>query len=210
MKEKELGLFLLLILLPIISSQNPELTIMSSATFSFSESVSSYEKADDYQELQQMIVNYKREIDAEREDVKMGTREIFENQDKIKIAVYSLLSMEKLIPSVGIIVSDLTIQINDSFTLTTDIENRIKSRGSLSRFFIGGNFKLADRLHLEIISIKDKFSLLEELSTRCSNLSEVEIFFNEQLHIIEEEQNRLQELVLSEKSSKGIIGWIWK
>jgi hypothetical protein len=118
--------------------------------------------------------------------------------------------MEKLIPSVGIIVSDIANQINNSLTPTTDFEKKIKSRNSFSRFFVGGNFKLADNLELEINSTKDKLSLLEEIVPRCSDSQEIKNFFNEQIQIIKEEQNRLQELVNSEKSSKGIIGWIWK
>lgn len=211
MKNKGVWIFLLLVfILPVISSENTELTIMSSATFSFSEHVSPYEKAESYQELQQMITDYKNNLDEEVKNTDRNLKQIYENQNKIKTAIYSFLSMEKLIPSVGIIVSDIATQLNNSFISTAGIENKIISRSSFSRFFVGGNFNLADNLESEINSTRDRLSLLEELALRCSDSQEIKNFFNEQIQIIKEEQNRLQELVNSEKSSKGIIGWIWK
>lgn len=159
--------------------------------FTFSDSVSNHQKAQTIDELKQMMLEN-------------------ENQNKINQAVYSLLSMEYLLPSVGIIVSDIARQLNSSSQKTNIAEEEIKARNYFAYFLVGGDFNLADEIESEIILNKERISDLRELNSRCGCPTEIQNIFEEQIQVIEKEQNRLQEIVNLEKSSKGLFGWVWK
>jgi hypothetical protein len=188
---KKIILFVVAILLLSLVSASDEITLSGDSMFSFSDSISTHQKAQTVGELKQMMLEN-------------------ENQNKINQAVYSLLSMESLLPAVGILVSDIAQQLNASSQKTTSIEENILLRSSFARFLVGGDFNLADEIESEIILNKERVSILRELNLRSRGSQEVQNIFEEQVKIIESEQTRLQEIVNSEKSSKGLFGWIWK
>jgi len=191
MRMKKIIFFAIVILLLSLVSASDGITISGDSMFSFSDSISTHQKAQTLSELKQMMLEN-------------------ENQNKINQAVYSLLSMESLLPSVGILVSDIAWQLNASSQKTTIVEGEIKARSSLARFLVGGNFNSADEIELEINLNKERISVLRELNLRCGCSSEIQDIFEDQVKIIESEQARLQEIVNLEKSSKGLFGWIWK
>lgn len=184
-----------ILLLSLVFSKSEEqpdgFAVASNSMFNFAESISNHPKAQTFDELKQMILEN-------------------ENQDKISHAVYSFLSMESLLPSVGIIVSDIARQLNNSFQITASAEENILSRSPLAYFLVGGDFNSADKIESEIILNKERISDLRELNSRCGCSTEIQNIFEEQVKVIETEQTRLQEIVNSEKSSKGLFGWIWK
>jgi len=178
--------------------------------YSFSDSISTHEKAKTVGELEQMISDNQEKINTEINKLTKNKKIVYENQKEIQQAVYSLLSMESLLPAVGILVSDIGRQLNNSFQITTSAEENILSRSSFSHLLFGGDFNSANEIESEINSNKERISILRELNLRSNGSTEVQNILEEQIKNIEDEQARLQEIVNSEKSSKGLFGWIWK
>jgi hypothetical protein len=184
--------------------------IATNSVYSFSDYISPQEKAKSVGELEQMM-NYNQEkINIVINQISENKKIAYENQKEIPQAVYCFLSMESLLPAVGILVSDVARQLNDSFQITTSAEENILSRSKITYFLVGGDFRSADEIESEINSNKERISVLRELNLRSNGSQEVQNIFEEQIKNIEDEQARLQEIVNSEKSSKGLFGWIWK
>ncbi|MCK9568258.1 hypothetical protein M0R72_04885 [Candidatus Pacearchaeota archaeon] len=207
---KKIIFFLTVILFLSLVLASEEVTIVSNSMFSFSDSISIHEKAKTVGELEQMISDNQEKINAEINQLTKNKKIVYENQKEIQQAVYSLLSMESLLPAVGILVSDIARQLNNSFQITTSAEENILSRSSLAYFLVGGDFNSANEIETEINLNKERISILRELNSRSNSSSEVQNILEEQIQNIGDEQARLQEIVNLEKSSKGLFGWIWK
>jgi hypothetical protein len=206
---KKLIFFAVAILFLSLVSAVDEISIAANS-FVFSDYVSTHERAKTVDELEQMILNNQEKINDEINQLTENKKIVYENQKEIPQAVYSLLSMEYLLPAVGILVSDVARQLNNSFQITASAEENILSRSKLAYFLVGGDFHSANQIESEINSNLEKISVLRELNLRSNSSQEVQNIFEEQIKNIEDEQVRLQEIVNSEKSSKGLFGWIWK
>jgi hypothetical protein len=207
---KKIIFFAVAIFLLSLVSASEEISIATNSMYSFSDSISTHEKAKTVVELEQMISNNQEKINAEINQLTKNKKIAYENQKEVQQAVYSFLSMESLLPAVGILVSDLARQLNNSFQITTSAEENILSRSQIAYFFVGGDFNSANEIESEINSNRERISILRELNLRSEGLQEVKNIFEEQIQNIEDEQARLQEIVNSEKSSKGLFGSIWK
>ena len=210
MRMKKIIFFAVAIFLLSLVSASDAVFIATNSVYSFSDYISPQEKAKSVGELEQMM-NYNQEkINTAITQVSENKKIAYENQKEIPQAVYCFLSMESLLPAVGILVSDVARQLNDSFQITTSAEENILSRSKITYFLVGGDFNSANKIELEINSNKERISVLRELNLRSNGSQEVQNIFEEQIKNIEDEQARLQEIVNSEKSSKGLFGWIWK
>jgi len=207
---KKIIFFAVAIFLLSLVSASDAVFIATNSVYSFSDYISPQEKAKSVGELEQMM-NYNQEkINIAINQISENKKIAYENQKEIPQAVYCFLSMESLLPAVGILVSDVARQLNDSFQITTSAEENILSRSKITYFLVGGDFNSANKIELEINSNKERISVLRELNLRSNGSQEVQNIFEEQIKNIEDEQARLQEIVNSEKSSKGLFGWIWK
>ena len=211
---KKVILFVILVLLsPIISAaenSNGEFSIATNSMFSFSESVSNHQKAQNIEELKSMIEENELKLNEESNEMKSNEKTAFENQNKMRNAIYALFSMESLIPAVGILVSDMANQFTNSINLTTGAETEILSRNSFSYFLFGGGSNAVNIIESEIISNKERISNLEEFKLRCGCSSEVQEILEMQIQIIKNEQLRLQNIIDYENSKKGLLSWVFE
>lgn len=191
--------------IPASENEKNELTISTSSTFNFVEPLSESSKAKNVGELLEMMQRNERDLNDEISDFKKDKKIIYENQNKVKQAVYSLISMELLLPSTGIIVSDIARQINNSLNKTIDLEYKLNSKSKIAKFFFGGDFESANQLGAEVSENYKRISDLKELKSRCGCSSEVEKIFENQIEIIESEQNRLHKIAEAEKNKKGLF-----
>ncbi|MFA5070756.1 MAG: hypothetical protein WC511_00090 [Candidatus Pacearchaeota archaeon] len=207
---KKIIFFAVAIFLLSLVSASDAVFIATNSVYSFSDYISPQEKAKSVGELEQMM-NYNQEkINIAINQISENKKIAYENQKEIPQAVYCFLSMESLLPAVGILVSDVARQLNNSFQITTSAEENILSRSKIAYFLVGGDFNSANEIESEINSNKERISVLRELNLRSNGSQEVKNIFEEQIKNIEDEQARLQEIVNSEKSTKGLIGWVWK
>lgn len=193
-------------LISFVYADSTEFNIVTSSGFQFSEISSTHQKAQNVNELKQMIQNNEEKLNEETLFINNNQKVIYENQNKVRNVIYSLLSMESLIPSVGILVSDIARQLNISVQKIIIAEEKIQKRNFLVRFFVGGDEKSANEIETELKLNEKRISDLEELKLRCECSEEIQYIFNEQIQILKDEQNRLQRLIDSEKSSNGLFG----
>ena len=205
MIKKFLFSIFFIFLISFVYADSTEFNIVTSSGFQFSEISSTHQKAQSLDELNQMIQNNENKLNEETLSMNKNKKFIYENQNKVRNSIYSLLSMENLIPNVGILVSDIARQLNTSIQKIIIAEEKIQKRNFLIRFFAGGDKKSADEIETELRLNEKRISNLEELKLRCECSEEVQNILNEQIQILKDEQNRLQRLIDLERFSDGLF-----
>jgi len=167
-------------------------------------------QAKDANELREMIQQRQQEMSQEMAGLDEKQQNIYQNQNKVRTAVHSLLAMENLAGSKGARISEIAREFNNSVQATIRSEEKIESKGFLSRMFTGGDAEAAGELERQTIQNREKIQELKQLKDDCDCDSEVKAMMQEQINNMEQEQARLEQLAQSEKKSKGLIGWLWK
>lgn len=204
---KKVIFFLAVIFLISLVIAEDGISITTGSTFSFSEKISPYHQANSIEELRQMISENEKNFEEEI-NYKTGNEKIvYKNQKKFQQAIYCFSSMESMLPPIGILVSEVSEELNASFQKTIYLESQIISKNYFLYFFVGGNKNIANELEVEIIANRDRIIVLKELGSRCGCSEEVQKIFYEQIKNLEDEQMRLQEIVNSEKNNNGLFFW---
>ncbi|MCK4927840.1 MAG: hypothetical protein KAS11_05190, partial [Candidatus Aenigmarchaeota archaeon] len=167
-------------------------------------------QAGDASELREMIQQMQQEMSQEMAGLDEKQQNIYQNQNKVRTAVHSLLAMENLAGSKGARISEIAKEFNNSVQATIKSEEKIESKGTLSRLLTGGDAEAAGELERQTIQNREKIQELNQLKEDCDCDSEVKAMMQEQINNMELEQARLEQLAQSEKQSKGLIGWLWK
>ncbi|NOQ37433.1 hypothetical protein GQ472_00965 [archaeon] len=160
--------------------------------------------------LREMIQQKQQEMSQEMAGLNEKQQNIYQNQNKVRTAVHSLLAMENLAGSKGARISEIAREFNNSVQSTIRSEEKIESKGYLSRMFTGGDAEAAGDLERQTIQNRENIQELKQLKDDCDCDSEVKAMMQEQINNMEQEQARLEQLAQSEKKSKGLIGWLWK
>jgi len=161
-------------------------------------------------ELRQMIQEREQEMNQSMQGLKEELKEMYQNQNRVRLAVHALLAMENLTGGIGRNVSQIAREFNNSVQATIRAEERIQTRNMLMKFFFGGDDQAADDIEQEVNRNREKIQELRRLMQECDCGEEVKVMLQEQIQDMEMEQNRLQEMAQNEKKSKGIFGWLWK
>jgi len=165
-------------------------------------------KAGTTNELRTMIQEEQQEMNQEVQLFGDKKQKVYQNQNEVRLAVHSLLAMEDLVGGIGPQVSQIAQEFNNSVQATIVVEEKIQNRNMIVRFFAGGDQEAAGELEGEINQNRLKVQQLNQLREQCDCDEEIKNIFQEQIQNIEQEQNRLQQLVEKEKQTKGIWGWI--
>jgi len=168
------------------------------------------ERAQTSTELEDSVEDKELELEQELAGKSRDEKEILKNQNEIRLAVHAFLAMEDLVGSVGKQISAIAREFDNSIQATINAEERIASRSSLAKMFIGGDQEAAEDLEEEVKSNKVRIETLKRLKDECKCGPEVKELFREQVESMEQEVNRLGELAKDEKDSKGLFGWLWK
>jgi len=166
-------------------------------------------KAGNTLELKNMIQEKQQEMNQEIEQLKEQKKEIHQNQNQVRLAVHSLLSMEDLVGGIGKEVSQIAREFDNSVQVTIEREEKIQGRNSFIKFFIGGDEESAEFIEQEVGRNLERIEELKLLKSSCDCDVEIETLLQEQIDSIELEQNRLKELAQAEKQIKGIFGWLF-
>lgn len=159
-------------------------------------------------ELKQMRQERQREMNQTIQGLGKDQQTVYQNQNRVRLAVHSLLAMEDLVGGIGPQVSQIAREFNNSVQATIRAEERIQNRSSFVRFFAGGDEKAAGELEQEMNQSQQRIQQLEQLSAQCDE--EVKAMMQEQIRTMEQEQVRLLQLAQDEKKNKGLFGWLWK
>jgi len=164
-------------------------------------------QANDVSELHLMIQQKQQEMNQELTNFQAKTIEVYQNQNKVRLAVHSLLSMEDLTGNIGAQISEIARNFNNSVQATINAEEKIQNRNAFVRFFMGGNSKSAEDIAQEVAQNRLRIQELTQLKEQCSCSEEVKAVIQEQIQNMKQEQTRLQELAQQEKQKKGLFKW---
>ena len=160
-------------------------------------------------ELGQLIQQRQQTMAQEMEGMSLESRAVYQNQNRVRVAVHALLAMEDLMGGVGPWVSEVARDFNNSVQATIRTEEKIQKRDFVSRLFFGGDSEAAGELEREMNQTRNMIQELKQLRDECECTEEVRNMFQEQIQNMEQEQTRLQELAQNEKQNKGLFGWLF-
>jgi len=161
-------------------------------------------------ELYEMIEQRELEMNQEIQSLEEHQQLVYLNQNKVRLTVQSLLAAEELMGGVGTQISQIAEEINTSVQATIRAEERIQSRNSFLRFFVGGDEEAAQEIEQQVIQNQERIQQLQQLVEGGDCDDGVRAMLQEQLQNVEQEQTRLQQLALNELNDKGLFGWLWK
>jgi hypothetical protein len=130
--------------------------------------------------------------------------------NEVRLAVHTLLAMENITGGIGPQVSAVAREFNNSASQSWQLEERIRNRDAVSRFFFGGDQVSAAELASLNVQTQNRIRQIEQLMANESLDEETRAMLQEQLAIMEQENTRLGQVSSSEQQSRGIFGWLWK
>lgn len=167
-------------------------------------------KAKDGTELKEMIQLRQQQMNQEVLGIGKKVQGVYQNQNRVRLAVHALLAMEDITGGVGKNISAIARNFNNSVQATIRAEEKIQTRSGFARFFAGGDAEAAGDMENEVSENQNRIQQLKQLREDCDCDADVKLMMQEQIQNMELEQTRLQQLAQSEKKSRGLFGWIWK
>jgi hypothetical protein len=167
-------------------------------------------RAQNVSELHEIVEQRKQEMNQEIQALNEHRQLVYQNQNRVRLAVHSLLAMEELVGGIGPQVSQIAEGLNTSVQATIRAEERIQSRSRFVRFFAGGDEEAAQDIEQHVVQNQERIRQLQQLSGECDCDEEVRAMLQEQIQNMEQEQERLQQLAQAELADKGLFGGLWR
>jgi len=167
------------------------------------------EKAGNVSELEKIENEKEQELEQETKGLKEKQQNVHRNQNRVRLAVHSLLAMEDLVGGIGPKVSKIANEFNSSVGKTTEAEEKIQNKNRLIRFLLGGDKESAELIAQEVNRNKEKIQQLKNLMKECDCDEEIKGMLKEQIINIEAEQYRLETFAEVEKGYGGLFGWFF-
>ncbi|HDR73680.1 MAG TPA: hypothetical protein ENN85_07185 [Methanoculleus sp.] len=172
------------------------------ANASGGESIRAREYAQNGSELQQMV------RDRQQAMTQPGEQVTVQDRDRVRLAAYAFTAAQALAGEHGPRLCEHAQQINASVQVTERAEERIRTRSSVVRFFLGGDAASADAILQQVEQNRNRIQEMNRLLVQCECDDETRAVLQEQLRNIEEEQNRLHTLAREEQQDRGLFGWL--
>ena len=167
-------------------------------------------RAKNAQELKEIVKQSRINIQNSTNQIKSQLQEMHQNQNRVRVAVHAMLAAENLTGGIGRNVSQIAREFNNSVQSTTRAEEKIRTRSSIVKFFMGGDEEAAEDIEQEVNKNQNRLQELNQLMENCNCDPEVKATLQEQIQNVEQEQERLRQLAQEEKGNKGIFGWLFK
>jgi len=167
-------------------------------------------KVENASQLRERIQMMEQEYGQETDNYTEARRLVYQNQNRVRVAVQALLAAENLTGGIGKQVSDIARQFNNSVQATIQAEEKVQTRDWFTRMFFGGDEVAAADIEAELEQNGERLQNMTMLLEGCSCDQQVKAMLQEQVQNLEMEQTRLRELAQAEKQSKGLFGWLWK
>ncbi len=154
------------------------------------------------------IINESRQVMAqEMEHIAEAKRAIYENQNRVRLAVHALLDAENL-TGIGRNVSAIAREFNNSVNITIRAEERIQERNWFMRSLFGGDREAAMEIANQTEQNTLRIQHLNQIMTECNCTDDVKALMQEQIQSMEQEQERLRSIAANETANRGIFGWL--
>jgi len=133
------------------------------------------------------------------------------NENTVRVAVQTLLAAGNIQGGIGEQISSIAKNFNNSVIAQYNAEEKIQNKNALSRFFFGGDSEAAEEIRQQVEQNRIRLENLETLMNMCGEDCDEELkaMVREQIQLLEEEQNRLQELSQAELDDKGLLGGLF-
>jgi len=158
-------------------------------------------------QLDQSIKVRAGELDQEEASSSPEMKQIFKNENPVRLAVHSLLASKDLLGGIGGQVSVIAQQMNDSVASTTKAEMQIQSRGFLTKLLFGGDSAAAQVITQSVAQNQARIDDLNKLLAQANVAADVQVTLKAQITALEAAQVRLQDLAKQEQSMWGIFSW---
>lgn len=145
-------------------------------------------------------------LNATLRNISSGERDRIRNENEVRIAVTTLLETEDMSGGIGRNVSAIAREFNDSASSTQKLEDRIQSRNSFVRLLFGGDRDAARELANQTARNNARIVELQQLISSATLDAEVRATMEDQVRIIQQEQDRLQQLATREQEDRGLFG----
>lgn len=161
------------------------------------------------EEVKNSIQKKQKEITQETQKLETKKQKVYQNQNEVRMAVFSLLEMKDAIGGIGPQISQIAREFDNSVQATIQAEEKIQTRSRIKEFFAGGDRDSANLLEQETNRNQIRIQELKRLKEECDCGEEMQSMIQKQIQNIEQEQIRLKELAQNEKKSKGMFGWLF-
>ncbi len=161
-------------------------------------------------ELKEIISARTNQLNKELDALEKREQNVYQNQNRVRIAVSTLLAMENLTGGIGKNVSAIAREFNNSVKNTTALELKIQERSAIVKFFLGNERSAVAELEATLNQTAERLEALKQIKEVCNCTDELKAILQEQIASMETEQARLTQLVNSEKRNTGILGWLFK
>ena len=161
-------------------------------------------------ELEIRIQERETEIERELEQERIQDRQVIQNQSTYLVGLESLRMVEELNRSFEQNLSELENEWNQSVRVTLQAEERIRSRSSVVRFFLGGDAEAARNLEQQLEQNQVRIQEMEQLVEQCQCSDGVKELLREQIRGMVQEQDRLRSLARLELEDRGIFGQFFR
>lgn len=166
-------------------------------------------RAKNINELKEIIQTKKVQLQQELKELNPRIKEVYQNQNKVREAIHSLVATENLTGKIGPQISAIAQEFNNSVQATIRAEEKIQKRSRFIKFFTGGDKVEAEKIQQEVGQNQGRIQKLKQLKENCTDCDEeIKTMLQEQVQNIEQEQVRLQQVVETEKSIKGVWRWV--
>jgi gas vesicle protein len=133
-------------------------------------------------------------------------RNLVKNQNEVRIAVHTLLSMENRTGGIGQNVSAIAREFNNSVNISENLEEKIRERSGIMRVFIGGDRDAAGQLANITTQNQARIQKIQQLINTATLDPDVRVFLEEQLQAMQSEETRLEQLATREQQDRGLFG----
>lgn len=160
-----------------------------------------------FDDLKQKIEKRKHQLEQEVASTTAADRSIVENANPVRLAVHSLLASKELLGGIGLQVSEIAKEMNDSVATTTNVEAKIQSRGFLMRLLFGGDSAAADVISQTVAQNQQRIDDLNKLLGEANVSADIQVVLRAQIMAIQDAQARLQDLAQKEQKMWGLFSW---
>ncbi len=159
-------------------------------------------------EVREMVQQKQQEMVQEMQGLGEDVQKVYQNQNRVREAVHALLAVEDLEEGIGLQVSEIAREFDNSVQATIEAEEKIQKRNGFVRFFMGGAEDAAREIKQQVEQNRQRIQEVKQLREDCDDCSqEVKDLMQEQVQKIDQEQTRLQQLAEREENSRGVFGW---
>jgi phosphotransferase system IIB component len=161
------------------------------------------------QQLSYLITRLQTEMDDQvqsyfKADQKDKSQGKYESRTALKV----ILDIEYSIGGLNADVVQIVDQYDTSLENIQNLENTIKSRSKVQRFFWGGDKESAQKLEQELFANEEKITSLSNIINQSQASDDLKVVLGSSIKTLQREQDRLLQIVQEEKKSNGILGWI--